>query len=251
MSKIDAVLIENVEDLDVVMTMYSLLEYRKMYSKTYGSLWNYYRDELSDESNGANSLNKNVINSKSFKYKTSITGSTYNVNNNVDGYNANKEDTKKVEISVPLKHLGNFWNSLDIPLVNCEVSLALTWSAACVITSIETRILVGGQLNRDDSPTGATFKITDTKLYVPVVILSAENDNKPLEQLKIGFKRRIKWNKYRSEMSNQARNNKLNYLIDPTFTNVNRLFVLSYENETDRTSFEKYYVPKIEIKEMS
>ena len=85
-------------------------------------------------------------------------------------------------------------------------------------------------------------------MYVPVVNLSAENDNKLLEQLKTGFKRTIKWNKYRSEMSNQTKNNNLNYFIDPTFTNVKRLFVLSFENETEKTSFSKYYVPKIEIK---
>ena len=95
------------------------------------------------------------------------------------------------------------------------------------------------------------FKITDCKLYVPVVTLSAENDNKLLEQLKTGFKRTVKWNKYRSEMSNQIKNNSLNDLIDPTFTNVNRLFVLTFENEDDRTSFSKYYVPKVEIKEFN
>ena len=75
------------------------------------------------------------------------------------------------------------------------------------------------------APSGARFKITDTKLYMPVLTLSKENDTKLLEQLKIGFKRTIKWNKYRSQMTVQPHNN-LNYLTDPTFTNVNRLFVL-------------------------
>ena len=100
------------------------------------------------------------------------------------------------------------------------------------------------------APTGATFTITDCNLYVPVVTLSVENDNKLSEQLKTGSKRNgiIKWNKYRSEMSNQAKNNNINYLIDPTFTKVNRLFVLSFENENDRTSFSKYYVLSVEIK---
>ena len=79
------------------------------------------------------------------------------------------------------------------------------------------------------APSDATFKITSTKLYVPVVTLSKENDIKLLEKLKSGFKRTIKWNKYRSQMTIQPQNNNLNYLIDPTFTNVNRLFVLSYE----------------------
>ena len=88
-------------------------------------------------------------------------------------------------------------------------------------------------------------------MYVPVVTLSAENDNKLLEQLKTGFKRTIKWNKYRSQMSNQTKNNNLNYLVDPTFANVNRLFALSFENENDRTSFSKYYVLNVEIKDFN
>ena len=131
---------------------------------------------------------------------------------------------------MPLKHLGNFWNRLDIPLINCEVSLALTWSKTCVITSIEKRMLVVGEPNRGDSPESAAFKIKDCKLYVPVVTLSAENDNKLLGQLKTEFKRTIKRNKYRSEMSNQTKNNNLNYLTDATFTNMNRLLVLTFEN---------------------
>ena len=101
------------------------------------------------------------------------------------------------------------------------------------------------------NPTGVTFKIKDTKLYVPVVTLSTENDNKLLEQLKTGYKRTIKLNKCKSEMSNQTKNNNLNYLIDPTFTKVNRLFVLSFENKDDRTSFLKYYTPKIKIKDFN
>ena len=128
-----SLLVENAEDLDIVVPMYTLLEYSKNYSKTSASLRNYYRDELTDETND-NGPHKNVINSKSFKYKTSITGSTYNVPRRITGadgnpvnnpnYDQNKRGTKEVEIAVPLKHLGNFWNSLNIPLVNCEVSLA-------------------------------------------------------------------------------------------------------------------------------
>ena len=152
---------------------------------------------------------------------------------------------------MPLKHLGNFWNSLNIPLINCEISLALSWSETCVITSMEKRILAAGQPNRGNSPESAEFKIKDTKLYDPVVNLSAENDNKLLEQLKTGFKRTIKWNKYRSEMSDQTKNNNLNYLIDPTFTNGNRLFVLTFENEDNRTPFSKYHVPIVEIKDFN
>ena len=133
-SKINGAFIENAENLDIVMPMYNLLNYSKNDSKTSGSLWNYYRDELTDEANENNGPNKNVINSKSFKYKTSITGSTYNAPRKItdeDGnlvndpnYVADKRGTKEVEMAVPLEHLGNIWNSLIIPLVNCEVSLA-------------------------------------------------------------------------------------------------------------------------------
>ena len=108
------------------------------------------------------------------------------------------------------------------------------------------------------APSGATLKITDTKLYVSAVTLSKENDIKLLEKLKPGFKKTIKWNKYRSQMTIQNNNNNLNYLIEPTLTNVNRLFVPSYERiEEDnvkkdyRDSFSHYYVPKVQIKDFS
>ena len=130
--------------------MYNLLECSKNYSKTSASLWNYYRDELTDETNDHNSPNRNVIKSKSFKYKTSITGSTCNVPKRITGaddspvnnsnYDRNKRGTKEVEIAVQLKHLGNFWNRLNIPLGNCEVSLTLSWSETRVITSMEKNI---------------------------------------------------------------------------------------------------------------
>ena len=128
------------------------------------------------------------------------------------------------------------------------MSLILTLSENCVITSKATR-----EADPDAHPAvaGINNPTNDCKLYAPVVTLSAENENKLLEQLKTGFKRTIKWNKYRSEMSDQTKNNNLNYLINPTFTNVNRLFVLSFENEEDRTSFSKYYVPKVEIKDFN
>ena len=88
-------------------------------------------------------------------------------------------------------------------------------------------------------------------MYDPVVTLSTEDDNKLLELLKSGFKWTIKWNKYRSEMTKQTKTNNLNYLIDPTFIKVNRLFVFSLENEDDIASFSKYYTPKVEIKDFN
>ena len=88
-------------------------------------------------------------------------------------------------------------------------------------------------------------------MYVPVVTLSTKYDNKLLQQLKAGFKRTIKWNKYRSGITSQPKINNLNYYIDPTFNKVNRLFVLSFQNENERTSFSKYHTPKVEIKDFS
>ena len=138
---------------------------------------------------------------------------------------------------------------------NCEVSLTLTSSKNCVLTDITTQAAVATQGNNPaipaiNAPTNATFKITDTKFCVPVVTLSIENDKKPLEQLKPGFKRIIKWNKYRSEITNQTKNNNLNYLIDPKFTKLNRLFVSSFENENDRTSFSKVLCTKCSNKRL-
>ena len=93
-----------------------------------------------------------------------------------------------------------------------------------------------------------TFNITETKLYVPVFTLSTQDDNKLLEQLRTWFKNTIKWNKYRSELTNQTKNNNLSYLIEPKFTKVKRLFVLSFENEEDKTSFSKYFVTNVQKK---
>ena len=116
-------------------------------------------------------------------------------------------------------------------LINCKVFLPLTWFENCLLTDITTQAARTAQGDNParaaiNAPTNATFKITDTKLYVPVVTLSTENDKKLLEQLRTGFKRTIKWNKYRSKMTNQTQNNNLNYLIDPTFTKVNKLCIM-------------------------
>ena len=143
-----------------------------------------------------------------------------------------------------------------MPLISCEVSLALTWSENCVLTdnTAQTSRNANPNVNptveareRIDAPTNTTFQVTDTKFYVAVVTLSTE-DHTFLEQLKSEFKRTIKWNIYKSEMTNPTKTNNLNYLIDTTFNKVNRLFVFSFENEEDRTSFSKYYTPKGEKK---
>ena len=154
---------------------------------------------------------------------------------------------QEVELAIPLKYLGNFWRALNIPLISCEVSLQLKWDKNCVITSLDQRDIGGG--NRDNAPTGATLNITDCKLYVPAVTLSKDDEIKLLTNLKSGFKRERIWNKYRSQMTTEAVNNNLNILIDPTFTNVNRLFVLPYQNADDRQSFSQFYLPNVMVKD--
>ena len=214
-SRINNTNIDNAQDIDIVMPMYDLIEYKDNYSKTSGSLWQYYKDDPND----------NITQSESFKSKIKITGKTPAAGN-----------TKDVEIIVSLKYLSNFRRTLEMPLINCEVNLILTWSKDCVISSA----------------TGQTkFAITETKLYVRVVTLSTQASAKLLQQLQLesGFKRSINWNKYESSIKTFAQNRYLNHLSNLSFQGVNRLFVLSFENENDRTSHSTYYLPKVEIKD--
>ena len=147
---------------------------------------------------------------------------------------------------MPSKYLGNFWRALNIPLISCEVSLELKWDKNCIINSLQKRDIKAARPARvDNSPTDATLTINDCKLYIPVVTLSKDDEIKLLTNLKSGFMREIEWNKYRSQMSTEAANNNLNILIDPTFTNVNRLFVLAYQTADDRHSYFQFYLPKV------
>ena len=248
-TKINNELIEDAEDLDIVMPMYNLLEYSKNYRKTIGSLYNYYTDELTNDGDD-NFANRNVVNPNAFKYKNKITGNSYNVDAAAAGYDANKEGTQAIELAIPLKHLGNFWRALNIPLISCEVSLELKWNENCVITSLENRIInAGPPVLRGNVRTSATLSITDCKLYIPIVTLSKDDEIKLLTNLKSGFTREIEWNKYRSQMSAEAINNNLNILIDPTFTNVNRLIVLAYQTADDRRSFSQFHLPRVMVKD--
>ena len=141
-SEINNILVDNAKDTDIVMPMYNLIQYSDNYAKTSGSLWQYYRDEPNDD----------LEDSESFISKIRITGKT-----------PNNDNEKDVEIMVPLKYLSNFWRTLEMPLINCEVNLILTWSSTCAITN----------------STGAkTFAITDTKLYAPVVTLLTQDNSK-------------------------------------------------------------------------
>ena len=146
------------------------------------------------------------------------------------------DGTKNVELMVPLKYLSHFCRTLEVPLINCEVNHVLTWSESCVIVSTD----VANQ--------NATFAITETRLYVPVVTLSTQDNAKLLQQVKSGFKRIINWNNYFSKPELLARNLNLNHLVKPNFQGVTRLFILPFENDTQKTSDKGYYLPNVEIK---
>ena len=137
---------------------------------------------------------------------------------------------------IPLKYLSNFWRTHEMPLINCEVELVLTYSENCAIISTN----VANQ--------NSTFTITETTLHVPVVTLSTQDNAKLLPQLKSGFKRTISWNKYRAKPELLAQNPNLDHLIEPSFQGVNRLSVLTFENDGQRTSSKRYYIPNLEIK---
>ena len=137
---------DSTQDIDIVMPMYHLIEYTDNFSITTGNLWQYYKDKPND----------NLADSKSFKSKVKMTGSTPAGGN-----------TKDVEIFVPLKYLSNFWGTPEMPLINFEVSLCLTWSSTCAIIN---------------STSEGRFTITDTKLFVTVVNLSTQDNEKLLQQ---------------------------------------------------------------------
>ena len=225
-SEINNTQIDNAKDIDIVMPMYNLFEYSDNYAKTTGSLWQYCKDIP------ARNDNDQII--------------IFDVNNVTDSFNFNAKFTgqpgnngrKNVEIMVPLKYLSNFWRTLEMPMINCEVNLILTWSSTCVLIST-------GVPNQ-----AATFAITDTKLYVPVVTLSTQENTKFFQQLKSGFKRVINWNKYLSKPELLAQNPNLNHLVEPSFQGVNRLFVSVFENDDYRTSDDRYYLPTVEIKDI-
>ena len=158
------------------MSMYNLIKYSDNYADTSGSSWNFKRDKKFD--------NGGVIyddNAPSFKYKADLIGNT------------ETHGTKKgVKIALSLKYLSNFWSSLEMPLINWKVELSLRW--------IENCVLFTAAIGPNADATGAdsaTFKITDAKLYVPIVALSAEDNAKLSKQLGEGFKRSVYWGKYK------------------------------------------------------
>ena len=216
---------DNAKDIDIVMPMYNLIEYSDNYAKTSGSLCQYCKDIPARNNNNEITEFTGGNTTDSLNFKAKITSQT------------GDDGTKDVEIMVPLKYLSNFWRTLEMPLINCEVNLILKWSSTCVLISTNVQ-------NQN-----ATFTITDTKRYVPIVTLSTQENTKFLQQLKSGFKRVINWNKYLSKPGLLAQNSSLNHLVEPSFQGVNRLFVLAFESDDNRTSSDEYYLPTVEIKD--
>ena len=166
-------------NLDIVMPMYNLIEYSHNYQDSSATLYQYKRDEP-PEVDAAADLTAN--NSDSLKHKIKLLGNVTEVAGDVAGVRLN------VKVVVPLKYLSNFFRSLEMPLINCKIKLNLTWKKECVLST---------------GASEAVFIINDTKLYVPVVTLSKEDNKDFIEQQNKGFQRSIYWNEYKTKEINK------------------------------------------------
>ena len=208
--------IEAAEYLDIIMHMYNLLEYSDNYEDTTGSLYQFKRDEPPE-------LNAVVTtNTSSLKYKS------------IDG-------TNNIKLAVPLKYISNFFRSLEMPLVNCKVDLELTWTKDCVISSANAAVY-----------TVVSFKIIDTKLYVPIVTLSTKDNSNLTKQLNDGFKRTVYWNEYKAIKDSivTAAADPYTKTLDASFQGFNRLFALAFDrgdNDPKRDGYRRYYLPGVDI----
>ena len=206
--------VDTAENLDIVMPMYNVIEYSDNYQDSSGTLYQYKRDEPPD-----NNVNLTDDNSTSFKYKVNLLG-------NIDVANPDNARVGRLnaKIVVPLKYLSN---------------LSLTWKKECVLSTAA-----------DD----AVFIINDTKLYVPVVTLSEEDNKDFIEQQNKGFQRSIYWNEYKTkEQTENTDANAVKYInLDPSFQGANRLFLIAYSradnNQATRNGQQKYYLPRIDLK---
>ena len=151
------------------MPIYNLIEYNDNYSDTSGRLWQFKRGELNMNNRNAADVTTDYL--SSFKYKSSFSKALTAANNGV---------FKNVKIAVKLKYLRKFFRSLEVPLINCKIHFELNWTKHCVMSTIAD----------------TTFKITKTKLYVPIASLSSEDNAKLAKQLNERFKRSVYWNAY-------------------------------------------------------
>ena len=219
--------VDTAENLDILMTIYNLIAYSDNYQDSSATLYQYKRDEPS-EADPIDDLTSN--NSDSFKYKVNLLGNPNTVA--PDGISR-----LSVKVVVPLKYLSNFFRSLEMPLINCKVKLNLTWKKECVLST------GAGE---------AVFIINDTKLYIPVVTLSKEDNKDFIEQQNKGFQRSFYWNEYKTKEINENPDaNVFKYInLDPSFQGVNRLFVMAYnrvDGQPTRNGQQKYYLPRIDL----
>ena len=209
------------------MPMYNLIEYSDNYQDSSATLYQYKRDEPPPHL--ANNLATNT--SSSFKYKIDLLGNPV-IDNNVARLN--------VKIVVPLKYLSNFFRSLEMPLINCKIKLNSTWKKECVLSTDD-------DADADNAANNPVFIINDTKLYVPIVTLSKEDNKDFIEQQNKGFQRSIYWKEYKTKGQDEdGNNNVFKYInLDPSFQGVNRLFVMAYNREAGqptRNERTKYYI---------
>ena len=221
--------VDTAENLDITMPMYNLIEYSDNYQDSSATLYQYKRDE---PPKGDPIPNLAVDNSSSFMYKVNLLGNPV-----LDGAIAKRS----VKVVVPLKYLSNFFRSLEMPLINCKIKLNLTWKKECVLST---------------DAGDAVFLINDTKMYVPVVTLSKEDNKDFIEQQNKGFQRSIYWNEYKTKgVAEDADANNFKYIsLDPSFQGVNRLFVMAYnklaaanKNQFNRNSKRVYYLPRNDL----
>ena len=221
--------VDTAGNLDITMPMYNLIEYSDNYQDSSATLYQYKRDER-PEANAINDLTTNT--SSSFKYKVELLGNPV-----LDGNIAKTS----VKVVVPLKYLSNFFRSLEMPLINCKIKLNLTWKKECVLST---------------DAGDAVFIINDTKMYVPAVTLSKEDDKDFIEQQNKRFQRSIYWNEYKTKELNVTVNNDnpanaVRYInLDPSFQGVNRLFVMAYNSvngQPTRNGQRKYFLSRIDL----
>ena len=221
--------VDTAENLHIVMPMYNLIEYSDNYQDSSATLYQYKRDEPPEDDAVADITDDN---SSSLKYKISLLGNVTRVSGNAAGVRR-----LNVKIVVSLKYLSNFFRSLEMPLINCKIKLNLIWKKECVLSTGDGE---------------AVFIINDTKLYVPVVTFSKEDNKDFIEQQNKGFQRSIYWNEYKTkEINEDADANVFKYInLDPSFQGVTRLFVMAYNRENGqptRNGRQKYYLPRIDL----
>ena len=232
--KIDGTKLDDAEVLDLVMPMYNLIEYSSNYCETTVSLWFYSNNEVNDFHN--NIANTNYF--KSFKYKPILLGNT------VAQRNPNQPNgiLKNATIAVPLKHLSNFWRSLEMPFVNCKIELKFKWANYCVLSA------AGKENVTNNDSDNIIFTVKDPKLYVPIVTLSARDNQKLSKLLSKGFKRSVYWNEFETKSENKNTTNEYGYFLGSNVFGGNWfLFALVYLNQdanAKRFNARKYHLTK-------